>query len=225
MPMNKIKTSIASLAILLASSIPALATVPWGSTAPLQQASATPTCTYTATAMACINKMTANVTSLTLAGMTAGTYYTMIWMQDGTGSRTLTQTAISGAPALSTAESAANGYAVWLIKATSASAATFITDYDNAPLTNVFAQAVTTNTAQAVAPGAAAQAAPTIVAPGTSTSSNCDLTLQALPSSWQTGLILYCIPSTNAVTLQFVNPGATNTITATANAVNVRILP
>lgn len=222
--MNKIKTSILSLAVLLASVVPSFAALPWGSTAPLQQASATPTCTYTATALACIDKMGANVTSLTLAGMTAGSYYTMIWMQDGTGSRTLTQTAITGAPALSTAESAANGYAVWLIKATSASAATFVTDYDNAPLTNIFAQAVTTNTGQAVAPTAFAQAAPTIVAPGASASSNCQVTSQGLPSSWQAGIVLYCIPSTNALVLDFVNPSAA-TITATATAVNVRLNP
>ena len=220
---NLIATAV--LAIFVGLSSAAHAGIPWGTTgAPLQQASATPTCTYTATALACIDKMGANVTSLTLAGMTAGTYYSIIWMQDGTGSRTLAQTAITGAPALSTAESAANGYAVWVIKATSASAATFVTDYDNAPLFGSWVDAVTTNTGQAVAPTAAAQAAPTIVAPGMTAANHCTVSPQGVPSSWQGGITLYCIPQTNAVQLEFVNASAA-TITATATAVNVRIAP
>lgn len=222
--MNLIRKTLASLAIAVFTAAPALAAVPWGSTGPVQQASNTPTCTYTATALACIDKMGGNVTSLTLAGMTAGTYYTMIWMQDGTGSRTLAQTAITGAPALSTAESAANGYAVWKIKATSASAATFIEDYDNAALFDSWLDTTTTNTGQVVAPGAAAQAAPTIVAPGMAATNHCTVSAEAIPSTWQAGIVLDCIPQTNAIQLEFINPSAA-TITATATAVNVRIAP
>src|SRR5216684_6128551 len=80
------------------------AAVPWGTatTTPLQVSGATPTCTYTATALACIENMSANVTSITLAGMTAGVQYTLVLMQDGTGSRTLAQTSVTGAPAPTT---------------------------------------------------------------------------------------------------------------------------
>lgn len=220
--MKSFKTTILALAALAISVAPALANVPWGTTAPVQQASATPTCTYTATALACIDKMGADVTALTLAGMTAGTYYTMVWMQDGTGSRALTQTPITGAPALSTAESAANGYAVWIIKATSASAATFVADYDNTPLLSTWTSTQASN-GTAVAPGAI-QAQPTIVAPGMAVSNECVCQAQTLPATWQTGIVIACLPLTNAVQCIEENPTA-GTITPTAVTVNVRLVP
>lgn len=219
--MKSFKTTILALAALAISAAPALANVPWGSTAPVQQASATPTCTYTATALACIDKMGADVTALTLAGMTAGTYYTMVWMQDGTGSRALTQTPISGAPALSTAESAANGYAVWIIKATSASAATFVADYDNVPLFTSWTSTQASN-GTAVAPGAI-QAQPTIVVPGMAASNECVCQAQTLPATWQTGIVIACLPATNAVQCVEENPTA-GTITPATVTVNIRLI-
>jgi hypothetical protein len=222
--MKSFKSLILSIAALALTAIPAAAAIPWGTTgAPLQVSGATPTCTYTATALACIEDMTANVTSITLAGMTAGTYYSIILMQDGTGSRTLAQTSITGAPALSTAESAANGYAVWIIKATSASKASFVTDYDNAPIFADFKQAQTT--AGTAVTGGTIQAQSTVVAPGMSAANACICDAQTLPASWQTAVSLACLPETNAVQCVIYANNGVVTITPTAVSVNIRLLP
>lgn len=214
--------------MVVATALPSLAGIPWsagaGTGAPLQVSGATPTCTYTSTALACIENMTANVTSITLAGMTAGTYYSIILMQDGTGSRTLAQTAITGAPALSTAESAANGYAVWTIKATSASAATFIQDYANAPLFDVWTNgAGTAGTAVAAAGTAITQAIPTVVIPGMSASNVCSCNTQAIGGT-NVALHTRCIPATNAAECVWQNESAAS-VTATTATFNVRIAP
>jgi hypothetical protein len=226
--MNRIKTSILTLAMLATSAMPALAAIPWaagaGTGAPLQVSGATPTCTYTATALACIEDMTANVTSITLAGMTAGTYYSLILMQDGTGSRTLAQTSVTGAPALTTAEKAANGYAVWIIKATSASAATFVTDYSNAPLFNDWTTgAGIAGTAVAAAGTAITQAIPTVVIPGLGTSNTCSCNTQAITGT-NVALHTRCVPATNAATCYWQNESAAS-VTATTATFNVRIAP
>lgn len=193
--------------------------LPWGSTAPLNQAGATPTFTYTATALAGIENMTANVTSITLAGMTAGKYYTLILMQDGTGSRTLTQTSITGAPTLATVN--ANLYDVWLIKATSASAATFVRDYPNLGLWYIFAAQVTGSNS-AVTTVAAAQAAPTVVAPGMSVNNNCSC-VSSNPDAGALKLGLSCVPLTNAAQCEYFNQSA-GSITPTAATINVRLV-
>jgi len=218
--MKRIASIVLGLALFAA---PAFAGIPWGTTgAPLEQASATPTCTYTATALACIDKMGADVTSLTLAGMTAGDYYTMIWMQDGTGSRALTQTAITGAPALASDESAANGYAVWVIKATSASKASFVADYDNAPLFDVWTGATTT-AGTAIAAGAM-QAGTAVVIPGIASTNSCSCGTSTYPASWQTGILPVCVPITNAASCNLVNVGPANaTVTPTAISLQIRI--
>lgn len=217
---TSIKSSILAGAFLLASVLPAFAKLPWGSTAPLQVSGATPTCTYTTTALACIEDMTTNVTSITLAGMTAGSYYTLILMQDGTGSRTLAQASVTGAPALTTAESAANGYAVWLIKATSASAAAFVADYSNAPLGDTWTSTFTTDGTPLTTGTVLTE--PTIVAPGMALANNCYAVAQTSAASWAKGIQLSCVPFVNGMAVQLSNPTAT-TVTPTAVTVNVRI--
>jgi len=222
--MNKIKSLVLSLILIAGFSAPAFAAFPWGSTAPLEVNGATPTCTYTATALACIEDMTAAVTSVTLAGMTAGDYYTIAFMQDGTGSRTLTQTSITqatGGPAVPAIPSAANTWTVWIIKATSATAATFVSNYDNAPIFKQFTAAQTSN-GTAVA-GGAMQAQPTIVVPGMTSANVCLCQPATLPATWQTGVTAGCLAETNAVQCEEFNPTAA-TITPTAVSVNIRLV-
>lgn len=224
--MNRIKRIAIAFLAAVSLSAPAYAAVPWaagaGTGAPLQVSGATPTCTYTATALACIEDMTANVTSITLAGMTANTYYTLILMQDGTGSRTLTQTSVTGAPALTTAESAANGYAVWVIKATSASKAAFVVDYPNAPLFDSWTTgAGIAGTAVAAAGTAITQAIPTVVVPGLSASNDCSCNTQAIGGT-NVAIHTRCIPATNAAECVWQNESAAS-VTATTATFNVRI--
>lgn len=216
-----IKTLFLAALMALGLSAPALAGVPWGTTAPLQVSGATPTCTFTATALACIENMTANVTSVTLAGMTVGTYYTVALMQDGTGSRTLVQTSITGAPALTAGESTANSYAVWIVQATSATIAAFVTDYSNVSLADTFIS-FTTSAGSAVATGVT-QAQTAIVAPGASASTPCSCQAQTLPATWQTGIILQCLPATNTLTCEETNPTA-GTITPAAITMTAKFL-
>jgi hypothetical protein len=215
---NLIKALILSIGLMLIAPA-AHAAVPWGTTGPLQVSGATPTCTYTATSLACIENMTANVTSITLAGMTAGVNYTLILMQDGTGSRTLVQSSVTGAPALVAAESAANGYAVWTINATSASAATFVSDNSNAPLFDVY-KAQFTSSATVNGSGTTVSQG-TAVFPGLSVNDTCICMPQTTPATWQTGAVIGCLPATNLATCQTSNASA-GSITPAAVSVNVR---
>ena len=121
---------------------------------------------------------------------------------------------------MSTAESAANGYAVWTIVATSASAATFVADYDNASLAADF-KAVQASNGTAVS-SVTSQAQPTVVVPGLSASNTCSCVAQALPATWLTGVFLSCLPATNAAVCEITNPTAAS-ITPTAVNINVRI--
>lgn len=222
--MNRIKLILSTVLLSLGLSLSsAFAALPWGSTAPLQVSGATPTCTYTSTALACIENMTAPVTSVTLAGMTAGTSYTLVLMQDGTGSRTLTQASVTGAPALTTAESAANGYAVWLITATSASAATFVSDYSNVSLADVF-QETTASLGTAIT-GGTTQSQGSVVVPGVTVASVAVCQPQTYTgTNWVSGMFVTALTGTNFVQCNVVNPVGTATITPTAVSVNVRIL-
>jgi|ERR1700722_5355811 len=217
--MNRIKALVLSAAILLLAPFTANAGVPWGSTAPLQVSGATPTCTYTATALACIENMSANVSSITLAGMTTGSVYTLVLMQDGTGSRTLTQASITGAPALTTAESAANGYAVWLIQATSASAAAFLVDYSNLDLRDSFVSQITSSASATGAGATVAQGS--AIFPGMTAALGCSCVPQTTPATWQTGVVLGCLATTNLATCQASNASA-GSITPAAVTVTVR---
>ena len=222
---TSIKTLLLTALMAFGLSAPALADLPWGSTAPLEVSGATPTCTYTSTALACIEDMTGNVTSVTLAGMTAGTYYTIVFMQDGTGSRTLTQASITqatGGLAVPAIPSTANQYTAWIIKATSASAATFVQNYDNVSLLPFFT-ATQTTAGTAVAPGAY-QLQSTIVVPGMIAGSLCLYQAQTLPATWQTGIVAGCLSLTNAVQGVELNPTA-GTITPAAVSANLRIIP
>lgn len=222
---------LASAVLTLALWSPAHAAIPWstgaGTGAPLQVTSTTPTCTYTATALACISLMSGNTTSLTLAGMTAKTYYTIIFVQDGTGSRTLTQSSITqatGGPALPAITTGANTYSVWVIQATSASAATFVANYDNTPLWDTWTTgAGIAGTGVAVAGTTTVSALPSIVVPGMAATNVCFCTEQAVVGV-NTALTTQCIPGTNFVQCNWKNASAAS-VTATAATFNVRILP
>lgn len=226
--MKSIKSILLSLALVVGLSAPSWASFPWSTTDPLEVSGATPTCTYTATALACIENMTANVSSVTLAGMTKGTYYTIVFVQDATGSRTLTQasiTAATGGLAVPAIPSAANKYTVWVILATSASAATFVQNYDNVPIWDTWnsatgAATITTNGTQLTT--GTMQAQPTLVVPGMGAGDSCTCVTQTLPATWQTGIISGCLPSTNLVTCEEFNPTA-GSITPAAVTMNVRI--
>ncbi len=228
---QRIISFVAVLALLGALSARSFAAIPWaagaGTGAPLQQTSTTPTCTYTATALACISLMTGNTSALTLAGMTAGTYYSIIFVQDGTGTRTLTQssiTAATGGPAVPAITTAVNSYSVWVIKATSASAATFVANYDNAPLWDTWTNgAGIAGTGVAVAGTTTVAAIPSVVIPGMTASDVCFCTEQAVVGV-NTALTTQCSPNTNYVQCNWKNASAAS-VTATAATFNVRILP
>lgn len=216
--------------LALAGCAGAWAAVPWGApgnvtVANSEVSGATPTCTYSSTLLTCIEDMTANVTSVTLAGMTAGTYYTIMFVQDGTGSRTLTQASITqatGGPALPAIPSTANTYTAWIIKATSASAATFVQNYDNVMLWDTWNMlqvgAGTTVTAATI------QAQTAIVAPGMTANNNCSCVFSNPDANFNKGLTMGCVPATNSVTCNEVNPTAANA-TPTAGNIIVRIAP
>lgn len=224
--MKTFKSIALSLALVFGLSSLSWAALPWSTSDPLEVSGATPTCTYTSTALACIENMTAPVTALTLAGMTAGTYYTLIWMQDGTGSRALTQASITqatGGPAIPAITTAANSYQAWVIKATSATAATFVASYDNVSLAP-FWTATQASNGTAIT-GGTIQAQPTVVVPGMSVSHTCTCQAQTQPASWNTAVTLSCLPLTNALQcIEQANNGAV-TITPTAVTINIRIQP
>lgn len=224
--MNYIKALLIATALALISVAPAGAALPWGApgnvtVANAEVSGATPTCTYSSTLFTCIEDMTANVTSVTLAGMTAGTYYTLVFMQDGTGSRTLTQTSITGG-SLATGTTAANKYDVWVIKATSATAATFIADYPNAPLWDVWNMAQAGNGTSVA--NATVQSQPTVVVPGMTANNSCSCVFTNPDANFAKGMSMGCTPLTNAVTCQEVNATAA-TATPTAGTIAVRIAP
>jgi hypothetical protein len=220
---------LATLALIAALSLgvgPSQAAVPWGTAGNVTVANSevtgnTPTCTYSSTLFVCISSMTGNVTSLTLAGMTAGTYYTFIPVQDGTGSRTLTQTSITGG-ALAAGTTGANQWDVWVIKATSATAATFVTDYPNGNLFDSWN--MTTTLAANPVTAATYQTVTAIVAPGVTASNGCTCTYSAPDANFLKGMVMSCGTGTNAITCYAINPTAT-AATPSAGVVVVRIIP
>lgn len=225
--MKRLITALAAFALLaLPFARPAHAAFPWGSSDPNEVSGATPTCTYSATSFFCIENMTANVTSVTLAGMTAGTYYAIAFVQDGTGSRTLAQTSITQAtsgPAVPAIPSAANKWTVWYILATSASAATFVQNYDNVPLWDTFI-AQQTGDGSPVANTASETPTAALVVPGMTANNRCSAEYANPDANIKKGVFIRCIPSTNSIQAVETNPTAA-TITPTAATINVRIAP
>lgn len=227
--MKKLLSIVLFLTLALAGCTGAWA-IPWGAPGSVtvtnsEVSGATPTCTYSSTLFVCIEDMTANVTSLTLAGMTAGTYYTIIFVQDGTGSRTLTQTPITqatGGMAIPAIPSAANTWTVWTIKATSASAATFVQNYDNATVFDTWNMQMTG--AGTTVTAATIQAQTAIVVPGMTTNNMCGCNFSNPDANFNKGMTMSCVPGTNSVTCNEINPTAANA-TPTAGTINVRIAP
>jgi hypothetical protein len=224
--MKTIKSLIVTLGLMIglasfanaAPIIPPNFNVPWGTSSAI--ASAAPTCTSFATQPVCILNMTANISALTLSGDSGAALNhsaTLIFMQDGTGSRTLTvaSTILSGTlPAITTA---ANSYSVWVVQGTAAPY-TVVASYDNLPLPG-FATTQTSN-GTAVAPGAA-QAQPTVIVPGMTASNTCTCQAQTLPATWTSGITLACLPQTNAIQCEEINASG-GTITPTPITLSIR---
>lgn len=218
--MNRFKAGLLAFVAALALSTPSWAAFPWSTSDPLEVSGATPTCTYTSTAFFCIENMTANVTSVTLAGMTAGKYYAIAFVQDGTGSRTLTQTSITGGV---TIPATANQWTVWVIKATSASAATFVQNSDNAPLWDTWVTAQATGDGSPVA-NTASETPATMVVPGMTAAHRCSAVVSNPDANIRKGIVTTCVPGTNLVSVVETNPTAA-TITPTAATENIGIAP
>lgn len=233
--MNKLFKTIAALVVGIGLSIPAMAAVPgnpvvpWGAIA-VPTSTASPVansyvCPSFASDPVCIINMTSNVASLTVSGTPStpgGAYATIIFQQDGTGSRTLalptnitTSTSIPTLPAI---PSAANTFTVWVLQKVGSNYQVVGT-YDNLNLSGTFITTQTSN-GTAVAPGAA-QVQPTVVVPGMTASSTCSCQAQTLPATWLSGIVLSCLPETNAVQCVEINPNGSATITPTVNTLNI----
>jgi len=222
--MNRFFKTIAALLFGISFALPAMAAVPanpqvpWGTISVQTPSAGAATCTTFATAPVCILNLTGNLSSLTISGTPAtagGAYATLIFMQDGTGSRTFTAptnlTTSTSIPTLPAIPSTANQFTVWVVQKVGSNYQVVGT-YDNLNLSGTF---LTTQTSNGTAVDhIAAQAQPTIVVPGMSASSTCLCQAQTLPSTWLTGITLTCLPETNAVQCVEINAsGATITPT------------
>ena len=168
-------------------------------------------------------------TSLTISGGTAGGYYTVVIMQDGTGSRTFTAPTnvvadtANGIASIPAPPSAANAYTAWVLKATGTTP-TYLLEgvYDNVSLNNVFA--TTTTTAGTAITGGTTQSVGSVVVPGVTVASIAVCAPQTTPASWQTGIFMNAITGTNFVQCQIVDPVGVTTVTPTAVTVNIRVM-
>jgi hypothetical protein len=198
--------------------------IPWGLT-PVNQATATPACAFVgpATSLACIIRMTGNVTGMTLSGMTPGAFYSVIWLQDPVGAHTVTQAAVAGAPPLAASELAVNGYAVWIVQASSAVAATFMKDYPNRWLGDVFQ--VQQVTVPAAIGGGSPQVQPTTVIPGLATGHafSCNTQAAVDPVTWASILLNNQLVAVNAGQCVLTNT-STGAVTPSASTINIRLL-
>jgi hypothetical protein len=205
----------------------AQASVPWGAVN-VAAPTASPTgntypCASFSSDPVCIVDMTTNVANLVLSGGTSGGNYTLVFMQDGTGGRTLTvpSNLVSGTTgvALPAIPSGANTYTVWTVQENSAGNYVVQGTFDNMNLSDVFSNTVTAPTSAITT--AANLALTSVVLPGISTSNGC----LCLPETWgtneQKGISVQCIPTTNAATCQMTNASAT-TITLDAIVLQVR---
>lgn len=223
--MNKHIKSFIVAAVLFALPAVANAGIPWGTV--VNVTGATPTATTFTSAPVVIDTLSTTQTSLTISGGTAGSFYTLIVMQDGTGSRTFTPpTNVSAASffnggVLPTVPSAANAYTVWVLQAVGATPTyQLVNAFDNLPLNNTFVSTQAT-LGTAVANGVT-QSQGSVVIPGVTLATVPICQAQTTPATWQTGIALDAICGTNFCQCQEVNPTAA-TITPATVTLNIRI--
>ena len=219
--MKTIKNLLLSITLLFAFTATANAAIPWGTTQ--QVTGSTPSPTSFSSAPVIIDLMTGNTTMGSLSGGTAGGFYTIILEQDGTGSRTFTPpTNFTGLPASTPAAvTTANGYVVYIVQAVGANY-NVVSEYDNVNLADSYKVALAT-AGTTVAPNAT-QAQTAQYAPGVATTTACVCDPATYPATWQVGIFTECVPTTNTITCQVVNPDPTNTHTPAAVSLNIRIL-
>jgi len=195
----------------------ARASLPWGAISqPVATGSPvlnTYVCASFSSDPVCLVAPTTNIAGLTLSGGTAGVSYTIIFMQDGTGSRLLTVpsnlVANTGQtlPALTTA---ANSWTVWVVTLNSSAQYVVQGTFDNLDLSKDFVTTATMPTTGIAVKATLAMAGVTL--PGITTANGC----LCLPETWgtnaQTGLSVQCIPTTNTATCQLVNGTATGIV-------------
>ena len=231
--MKTLKAILCTIVMSLVLPLAAEAKIPWGAISSVTS-STTPTCASFSTDPVCIIASGANIATLTVSGGTAPNNYTLIIVQDGTGSRTLAwPTNITAASSfnggvLPTITTAANSYSAIVLQAVGATPVyQVVGEYDNPNLSSEYVQTITSaGTAVALNAMAAAAASPVIassIAPGVVSTSQCTCTADTLPATWQTGVFLTCLPTTNYATCEIVNPTAA-TITPAAVVVTVHII-
>jgi len=210
------------------AAVPANPQVPWGAiaapTATASPVANTYVCPSFATDPVCILNMTTNIAGLTVSGIPAtagGAYATIIFMQDATGSRTVTLptniTTSTSVPTLPAIPSTASQFTVWVVQKVGSNYQVVGT-YDNLNLSGTF---LTTQTSNGTAVDhITAQVQPTVLVPGMSAASTCSCQAQTLPATWLTGITLSCIPETNAVQCVEINASGA-TITPTVNTLTI----
>lgn len=216
--MNKIKSLFISAVLVLGLSTSALANLPWGTVQNVTGTTPSPTSFTSAPVL--IDLMTGTTTMGALSGGTAGGFYTVILLQDGTGSRAFTPpTNLTGLPATPAAVSTANGYAAYVVELIGTNYVVQA-EYDNTPLNDVF-KSTFTSAGTAVAP-VTAQIQASVVIPGLTVANTCLCEAQTTGATW-VATSLSCLPNTNYAQCVELNPSAA-TLTPTATTVNVVIL-
>lgn len=216
--MKTIRNLILSIALVFAFSVQASANVPWGTVSNLT--GATPSPTSFTSAPVIIDLMTANTTMGALSGGTAGGFYTVILLQDGTGARTFTPPSnLTGLPASTPAAvTTANGYTAYVVELIGTN---YVVqgEYDNVSLASTF-KTTFSSAGTAVAP-VTAQTQASVVIPGLTVANTCICEAQTTGSTW-VATSLSCLPNTNFAQCVELNPSAA-TLTPTVATINVSI--
>lgn len=217
--MKTIKNLLLSIALLFVLVVPARADLPWGTVGNVT--GSTPSPTSFTSAPVIIDLMTANTTMGALSGGTAGSFYTVILLQDGTGSRTFTAPSnLKNLPASTPAAvTTANGYVAYVVTP-SGSNYNVVGEYDNPSLVNVF-KSTFTSAGSAVAP-VTAQTQASVVIPGLTVANTCVCEAQSTGATW-VATSLSCLPNTNFAQCVELNPSAA-TLTPTATTVNIVVV-
>ncbi len=227
---------ISALILLMARS--SFAAIPWNATVTTVTPSAgAGTCTLPAV---CIFNLTGDLTSLTLSGGSAGSSYSLIFVQDATGGRSFTvPTNLKGGPFVGTPlpsiPSTANAWTVWVIFFDGVNymlqgAYDGLLIFDE--YANTYQSLGTLIATRSLEREVRAPSTVSVIFPGMTPTSTCwcvpeldpGTTPHSLPTTWQTGIQSMCIPDTNSVTCALQNPTAIS-ITPVSDLLNIRGLP
>src|SRR5271168_2219767 len=166
--MKFIKSLAFTIAFALALPLAAFAKVPWG--AQSNGTGQSPVCTSFSTDPVCVVTLSTTQASVTISGGTAGSFYTLVWMENGTGGYPITlPTNLTAATSYGTLPSAiptaANNWSVWVVQAVGATPTyQLVSTYDELPLNDVFTSTVAT-LGTAVTTGTY-QLQPSVIVPG-----------------------------------------------------------